>query len=109
MTFLQRVTNGGGRIEREYAAGRGRVDLAVQWNNIWTVIEVKVVHPRLGFDTTLEDGLKQTTKYRDTVGASEAWLVIFDRRPEACARPWEERLTKRIIPVETGEIRLITC
>jgi hypothetical protein len=28
MAFLQRVLNGGGRIEREYAAGRGRMDLA---------------------------------------------------------------------------------
>jgi hypothetical protein len=31
MAFLQRVVNGGGRIEREFAAGRGRVDLAVQY------------------------------------------------------------------------------
>ena len=29
--FLQRVVNGGGRIEREYAVGRGRTDLLVLW------------------------------------------------------------------------------
>ncbi|MDR2626760.1 MAG: hypothetical protein LBC40_01860 [Dysgonamonadaceae bacterium] len=29
--FLQRVLNGGGRIEREYAAGRGRMDLFVEY------------------------------------------------------------------------------
>ncbi len=31
MTFLQRILNGGGRIEREYGLGRGAVDLVVQW------------------------------------------------------------------------------
>jgi hypothetical protein len=30
MGFLQRVINGGGRIEREVAAGRGRLDLSVE-------------------------------------------------------------------------------
>ncbi|MCX6693891.1 MAG: ATP-binding protein [Methanomicrobiales archaeon] len=29
--FLQRVVNGGGRIEREYGLGRGRTDLLVIW------------------------------------------------------------------------------
>jgi hypothetical protein len=30
-TFLHRIINGGGRIGREHALGRGRVDLCVQW------------------------------------------------------------------------------
>ena len=29
--FLQRVLNGGGRIEREYGLGRQRVDLFIRW------------------------------------------------------------------------------
>ena len=29
--FLQRVVNGGGRIEREYGLGRGRTDLLILW------------------------------------------------------------------------------
>ena len=29
--FLQRVVNGGGRIEREYGLGRGRTDLLIVW------------------------------------------------------------------------------
>ena len=37
MAFLQRVLNGNGRIGREYAAGRGRVDLAVEWRGRWSV------------------------------------------------------------------------
>ncbi|MCP4655481.1 MAG: hypothetical protein GY856_08695, partial [bacterium] len=31
MSFLQRITNGGGRIVREYALGRGRMDLVLYW------------------------------------------------------------------------------
>jgi hypothetical protein len=34
MAFLQRITNGGGRIEREYAAGRGRMDLAIEYGGV---------------------------------------------------------------------------
>ena len=29
--YLHRVVNGGGRIEREYGLGRGRVDLLIMW------------------------------------------------------------------------------
>ncbi|MDR3109109.1 MAG: AAA family ATPase, partial [Planctomycetaceae bacterium] len=35
MAFLQRVTNGSGRIEREYAAGRKRMDLAIEYKGKW--------------------------------------------------------------------------
>jgi hypothetical protein len=93
MAWFQRITNGGGRIEREYAAGRGRVDLAIEWNGRWYVIEIKLVHPQDGREGTIEDGLRQTAAYRDRIGAIEAYLVLFDRRPEARTKPWEERLT----------------
>ena len=46
MAFLQRVVNGGGIIEREFAAGRGRVDIAVNYAGTWTVIEIKLVNRR---------------------------------------------------------------
>jgi hypothetical protein len=29
MAFLQRINNGEGRVEREFAAGRGRMDLVI--------------------------------------------------------------------------------
>jgi hypothetical protein len=41
MAFLQRVINGGGHIEREYAAGRGRVDIAVEYKGRTCIIEIK--------------------------------------------------------------------
>jgi hypothetical protein len=93
MAFLQRVLNGGGRLEREYAVGRARMDLAVEWHGRWIVIEIKLVHPKHGRDRTLQQGLQQTAAYRDRTGAVEAYLLLFDRRPEARTKPWEERLT----------------
>ena len=50
--YLQRVVNGGGRIEREYGLGRGRTDLLMLWPSerdqpydLWRrfVIECKVL------------------------------------------------------------------
>jgi hypothetical protein len=94
MAFLQRVTNGGGYIEREYAAGRGRMDLAVEFGGKCHIIEVKIIH---SYDTPAvvrEEGLEQICAYRDKIDASApAWLVIFDRRDKTKALPWDERIT----------------
>jgi hypothetical protein len=94
MAFLQRVTNGGGHIEREYAAGRGRLDLAVEFGGACYIIEVKVVY---AYDTPAivrEEGLEQICAYRDKVDAvAPAYLVIFDRRPKARELSWDERIT----------------
>ncbi|MBP7636232.1 AAA-like domain-containing protein, partial [Candidatus Ozemobacteraceae bacterium] len=108
MAFLQRILNGQGRIEREYAAGRGRVDLAIEWQGRWIVIEIKLVHPADGRDGTLAEGLRQVARYRDTVGADEAWLVLFDRRPASRQKSWEERLTWEEHPDPTGHPAHIT-
>jgi hypothetical protein len=93
MAFLQRVINGQGRIEREYAAGRGRVDLAIEWQGSWSIIEIKLVSPKRGYDVIIADGLRQVARYRSTFEGAAAFLVVFDRRECARAQPWEERLT----------------
>lgn len=92
MAFLQRVVNGGGQIEREYAAGRDRIDLAVRFAGKTHIIEIKLVHPRMGRDMTLAKGLEQIARYAATTGTDSCHLVIFDRRPEYRAKPWPERL-----------------
>jgi hypothetical protein len=94
MAFLQRVLNGGGHIDREYAAGRGRMDLAVEYNNKIYIIEIKLIHPYNSATETLEEGLEQIAKYRDKIDTTApAYLVIFDRRAETKEKPWEERLS----------------
>lgn len=102
--FLQRIINGGGRVEQEYGLGRRRTDLLVIWNAPGrvqrAVIELKVL--RKDFATMLADGLTQTADYADRCGADEAHLVIFDRTP---GRSWEKKIWQR---VETQDDRPIT-
>jgi hypothetical protein len=94
MAFLQRVVNGGGRIEREYAAGRGRMDIAIWFGGAWSIIEIKLVHSR-GREATIRQGLEQIERYRDHIDPSApACLVVFDRTPAGRAKSWEERLTR---------------
>jgi len=94
MAFLQRVLNGGGHIEREYAAGRGRMDLAVEYNNKIYIIEIKLIHYYNTPQEIREEGLEQIIKYRDKINSSApSYLVLFDRRPEAKEKLWEEKLT----------------
>ena len=93
MAFLQRVLNGGGRIDREYAAGRGRMDLAVEYNKKMYIIEIKLIYAYNSPEEVREEGIAQITKYRNSIdSAAPAYLVIFDRRPEAGQKPWDERL-----------------
>jgi len=91
--FLQRIINGGGQMEREAAAGRGRMDLLVEYRNNKFIIEIKLVH---SWDTpreVREEGLRQIAMYRDRVAPeAPAYLVIFDRRPTVKEKPWNERL-----------------
>ena len=92
--FLQRVLNGGGRIEREYGLGRQRVDLFIRWprpgGQQRFVIEGKILHGSL--DKTLEKGLPQTAGYMGRCAAAEGHLVIFDRS----AKSWKEKVYRRI-------------
>ena len=103
--FLQRIANGGGRIEREYGLGRMRTDLLLLWplgearaqaqagGNRETqkvVIECKVL--RRGLERTLREGLEQTRAYMDRCGAAEGHLVVFDRTE---GRSWDEKIFRR--------------
>jgi hypothetical protein len=110
MAFLQRIVNGGGNIEREYAAGRDRVDLMIAYGGRRNIIEIKLVHPKRGRETTLEMGLEQITRYDDTIGADSLHLVIFDRRPEYRAKPWEERLALEAHTTAAGKpVAVVWC
>ena len=92
--FLQRVVNGGGRIEREYGLGRRRTDLLIVWpqggRTRKFVIECKVLHKSL--ERTIGDGLEQTAAYMDRCAAESGHLIIFDRDE---SRSWEDKLFHR--------------
>ena len=93
-SYLQRVVNGGGRIEREYGLGRGRTDLLVLWpresgqpSDLWErfVVECKVLRDtdRKSLAWTVERGVEQTLGYMAKCGAEEGHLVVIDRRAGA--------------------------
>ena len=92
--YLQKVVNGGGRIEREYALGRGRVDLLIVWpqgDRIRRfVVECKVRGN--GLEPTIRQGVDQTRGYMDRCGAESGHLIIFDRSQD---RSWDEKLFRR--------------
>lgn len=85
MAYLQKVVNGGGFIDREYAVGAGRIDLCVRWPSPaglerWAV-ELKVWRDRR--PDPLPEGLEQLTGYLARLGLERGTLVIFDGRSEA--------------------------
>lgn len=90
--FLQRIVNGGGRIEREYGFGRGRTDLFIEFfygkgQKQEIVLELKILHGSM--DATIAEGLQQIKAYMDKCGAAEGHLLIFDRRAN---RKWDEKI-----------------
>jgi hypothetical protein len=78
MAFLHRVVNGGGTIEREYAIGRGRMDLCVRYGPDALAIELKVWRDHQ--PDPVEERLAQIDRYLAGLGLPSGWLVIFDRR-----------------------------
>ena len=93
MAFLQRVINGGGHIDREYAAGRGRMDLVLLYNKQRYIIEIKLIHDHDSAEVVREEGLEQITGYRDRFDrVASAVLAIFDRRKSSKALSWDEKI-----------------
>ena len=100
--FLQRIVNGGGRIDREYALGRRRTDLLISWPHPGgmqrVVIELKMV--RRSVEKTIEEGLAQTSGYMDQTGAREAHLALFNKMPGVT---WDEKIFRREATAANGQ------
>jgi hypothetical protein len=85
--FLQRIINSGGRIEREYALGRKRMDLGVIYKDQKFAIEIKIKSS----EKSREQSLDQVASYMDTLGLKkEGYLCVFDRKFE---KSWEDRFS----------------
>ena len=87
MAFLQRVTNGNGRIIREMALGSRRLDLCVEFQGKRYAVEVKTSRNFAG-----EASYALLAKYLDDLGLAEGWMPVFD---EDKAKAWEEKLYTR--------------
>jgi hypothetical protein len=102
--FLQRIVNGGGLVGREYALGRGRVDLLVRWRypkgadrreqqEQRIVLELKTIRASSRSpNKVIPEGLEQTARYAEQSNAAEAHLIVCDERPD---RGWEEKIYDR--------------
>ncbi len=102
--FLQRIVNGGGRIEREYGLGRGRTDLLVLWNHPGgvqrVVLELKI--RRKALEQTITEGLAQTLEYGERCNADEMHFVLFDRSK----KPWSKKIFKRTRKLRDATIQV---
>ena len=113
MAFLQRVVNATGRVEREYATGSGRMDLAIEYKGEWFIIEIKLLRKGQTFGWIQAQGLKQVIRYRNTFKPSAGhkknitgvYLIIFDRRPKDQKAPWDERITWEVV----GDVNVLGC
>ena len=102
--FLQRIVNGGGLIDREYALGRGRVDLLIRWrcpknaarrdqSEQRIVLELKTIRDKTPApDRVLSDGLEQAARYAEMSDATEVHLIVCDERS---GRGWNDKIYER--------------
>lgn len=95
MAFLQRVVNGGGSIQREFALGSGRADLLVGFHGERFALELKI---RRG-DKTVQEGIEQLGGYLDRLGLPAGYLILFDRSD----RPWSEKIYETTATTSAGQ------
>jgi hypothetical protein len=106
MAFLQRVLKGGGKIERECSAGRGRMDLGIEYSGRWYIIEIKLVRDHDSPQTVKKEGLGQIRKYRDKFPPdTPAYLTVFDRRSQSLKEPWKKRISWK----RNGNVTVVGC
>jgi len=102
MAFLQRVANGGGRIEREYGLGRRALDLMIHWRGARHAVEVKL---RRDSETEAQ-ALDQVAGQLDGAGLEAGSLVMFDLRSDVS---WQDRITVRDVIHADRHIRIYGC
>ncbi|HIE01851.1 MAG TPA: ATP-binding protein [Thiotrichaceae bacterium] len=100
--FLQRIVNSGGRISREMASGKKRLDLCVHYEQSHYPIELKL---RYG-DKTYKEGQDQLLGYMDKLDCSEGWLIVFDRRQTVL---WDKKIFWQTKSVAKKTIHLVGC
>ena len=101
MGFLQRIVNGGGFIDREYAIGSGRTDILIRkpYGNHQVqreAVGLKAWAP--GKTDPLAAGLKQLDGYLDRFRLNTGTLIIFDRRPTAPSITDRTQLSRETTP-----------
>lgn len=108
MAFLQRIVNGGGTIQREYAVGSGRLDLLIRWPLEGGTLQREALELKVWREKKpdpLAQGLEQLSGYLDRLDLESGTLVLFDRRKEAPDIP--ERTTLETLQYKNRTLRLL--
>ena len=100
--FLQRVINGGGDIIREYATGRRRIDLCVNYKNNKYPVELKLFYN----EKTIPEGIEQLSDYMDSLGEKEGWLVVFDQKTD---KSWDEKIFWKTHDINGKTLHVVGC
>jgi hypothetical protein len=101
LAFLQRVVNGGALVHRQFAEGRGAVDLRISFKKQKYLIELKIKG-----HLSQEKSLDQLAQYMDSAGAKEGWLVIFDK---AKNKSLAKKITWETIKRQELTIHIVGC
>jgi len=110
MAFLQRILNGGSRMEREAATGRGRMDLFIEYQKEKFIIEIKLIHSWDNPEEIREEGLRQINMYRNRINTgATTYLVIFDRRDIAKKISWDEKIYWQKETISGEVITVVGC
>jgi hypothetical protein len=99
--FLQRIINGKGTILRQFAEGRGSVDIGITYQKREYIIEVKLKEYY-----SKRKSLEQLAGYLDSAGENEAWSVIFDRDR---SKTWEDKITWNTTEFKGKTIHIVGC
>jgi hypothetical protein len=82
------------------------MDLYIEYKEHGYIIEIKLIHAKQAAETVRAKGLEQLTRYRDAkASAAPAYLLVFDRRPEAKDLSWEDRISWK----KEGDIMVLGC
>ncbi|MDR0549294.1 MAG: AAA-like domain-containing protein [Deltaproteobacteria bacterium] len=101
LAYLQFAFNGSARVVRQFAEGRGAVDIAVLYQGREYLIEVKIKK-----NTSLPKSLKQIDGYLDKTNESEGWLVIVDKDPK---KSWNKKIYWKTQEYNGKTIHVIGC
>ncbi len=93
MAYLHKITNGAGHgaVDREYAAGRGRLDLCIRWPRPEIGFDRWAIELKVWRDNTVGDpvaqGKDQLVGYLERLGLETGTLMVFDCRSDAAPLP----------------------
>lgn len=100
---LHRVVRWGGLVDREYAAGRGRLDLLVRKPYGRHQVQREAVELEVWQEARpdpLQDGLGRLDGYLEYLMLDTGALIVFDQRPDAA--PIADRTRFRTARTPTG-------